>query len=242
MNPCVPYRGEVRDTLSRLVRRGGCALPVLLLALALLVSLSACGGDPASPGWEYMPDMVHSVAYDSFAPNPVTADRKTLRRPAAGTVPRGFQPFPYGAGPEEAERAGRELHNPFPPSPEVMARGEELFRTFCRPCHGATGQGDGPVTQKFPPPPAYTSTGTRDLPAGRIYHVISRGSGRMPSYASQIAPDDRWRLVYWVQTLQRAPALPSEGIRTAASRAEASDGSSETEPRSLAEARREEAR
>ena len=205
-----------REPVAGLVRRarnGGCALPVLAVISSVLslVSLSGCGGDPASPGWEYMPDMVHSVPYDAFAPNPVTADRKTLRRPAPGTIPRGFRPFPYGPGPEEAERAGRELRNPFPPTPEVMARGEELYGTFCRPCHGVTGQGDGPVAKKFPPPPAYTSTGTRDLPPGRLYHVISHGSGRMPSYATQIAADDRWRLVHWVQTLQRAPAPQSEG-------------------------------
>lgn len=208
------YASGLSPTSARF--RGGkagsrCGLPVLAVALgvAALTSLCACGGEPASPGWEYMPDMVHSVAYDAFAPNPVTADRKTLRRPAEGTVPRGFRPFPYGPGPEEAERAGRELRNPLPPTPEVLARGEKLYGTFCRPCHGVTGQGDGPVTEKFPPPPAYTSTGTRDLPPGRLYHVISQGSGRMPSYATQIDATDRWRLVHWVRTLQRAPTPPT---------------------------------
>jgi len=180
----------------------------VLLPLVSLASLAHCAGETASPGWEYMPDMVHSVAYDTFAPNPLNPNRQTLRQPVPGTVPRGHRPFPYGPEPEEAARAARELRNPFLESPEVLARGQDLYRTFCQPCHGAGGAGDGPVTKKFPPPPAYTSTRVKDLPPGHLYHVISRGKGRMPPYASQISPDDRWRLVAWVQRLQQGPPGP----------------------------------
>lgn len=173
------------------------------VAVALLAALIAgCGGDPQSAGWEYMPDMAHSVAYDSFAPNPVLRDGKTLQAPPPGTIPRGFLPLHYGPGPDEAERAGRELSNPIETTAQSKARGEALFQTFCQVCHGATGLGDGPVAAKFPPPPAYNSAGVRDLPTGRIFHVITFGSGRMPSYAAQISPEDRWRLVLHIQRLQ----------------------------------------
>ena len=36
-------------------------------------------------GFTYMPDMAQSVPYDSFAPNPVTRDGKTLQAPVPGT-------------------------------------------------------------------------------------------------------------------------------------------------------------
>lgn len=176
---------------------------LVLLALGLSLALAACGGDPRSAGWEYMPTMAHSVAYDSFAPNPVTRDGKTLQAPVPGTVPRGYLPFHYGPGPEEAERAGRELHDPFPPKPRVLARGAKLYQTFCRVCHGDQGHGDGPLVPPFPPPPSYDVGAVRQYPVGRIFHVITLGSGRMPSYASQISPDDRWRLVRYIQLLQR---------------------------------------
>ena len=39
--------------------------------------LSACSA-PTRRGYEYMPDMVYSLAYDSFAPNPNTRDGLTL--------------------------------------------------------------------------------------------------------------------------------------------------------------------
>jgi hypothetical protein len=30
---------------------------------------------------------------------------------------------------------------------------------------------------------------------GRIFHVITLGSGKMPSYAAQLSADDRWKIV-----------------------------------------------
>ena len=83
-----------------------------------------------------MPDMAHSLPYDSFAKNPVTRDGKTLQAPVAGTVPRGFLPFRYQRTAEDATRAGRELQGPAPETPERLARGKVLYETFCLVCHG----------------------------------------------------------------------------------------------------------
>jgi mono/diheme cytochrome c family protein len=163
-------------------------------------------GDRQRPGFEYMPDMADSLPYDSFAPNPVTRDGQTLLAPVAGTVARGFQPFLYGTGPAEAERAGRELTNPVPASDEGLARGRANFETFCAVCHGQRGAGDGPLVPRIPNPPAYTSDRVRSMPPGQLFHVISRGSGRMPSYAAQIPEHDRWLIVRYVQTLRLAGA------------------------------------
>jgi mono/diheme cytochrome c family protein len=179
-----------------------------LLLLALLAS--GCFWSSEKPAWEYLPDMRNSVPYDAFASNPVFRDGKTLQRPAPGTVPRGFLPFPYGPEPEEAERAGRELENPFPASPEVLVRGEHLYRTFCLVCHGETGTGDGPLIPKIAPPPAYDSESVRSHPPGRLFHVVTWGTGRMPSYRAQISQDDRWRLVHWVRKLQTSPPQTEE--------------------------------
>jgi len=175
---------------------------VLTSAFFLALLAVACG--KTSPGYEFMPDMARSVPYDAFDLNPVTKNGQTLQRPVPGTVARGSLPFRYAATPEEAERAGRELLDPFPPSPEVLARGEKVYRTFCWVCHGETGQGDGPITTKFPPPPSYTSERVRALPEGHIFHVITRGTALMPSYAAQISPEDRWKAIRYVQQLQHA--------------------------------------
>jgi len=174
---------------------------------ASLMGLRMIGCDHVNQrGFEYMPDMAHSVPYDAFAANPVTRDGKTLQAPVAGTVPRGFLPFRYGPGPEEADRAGRELTNPVPVTPASLAHGQALYQTFCLVCHGQSGKGDGPLVPKIPNPPSYSSERVRAFPAGRIYHVMSMGTGNMPSYASQISSEERWLIVQYVQTLQNLEA------------------------------------
>ena len=175
-------------------------------AAALALALAACGSSGNKRAYEYMPDMAYSLAYESFAPNPVTRDGLTLQRPVPGTIPRGYLPLHYTASPEDAERAGRELRSPIIATPQTARDGRALFETYCFVCHGRVGAGDGPLVPKIPNPPAYTSERVRTMPAGRIFHVITFGSGRMPSYASQLSARDRWLVVAHVQTLQNPEA------------------------------------
>jgi mono/diheme cytochrome c family protein len=179
-----------------------------VLVLLTLVASWAYHHDPASPGYELLPDMAHSVAYDAYSPNPVTRDGLTLQPPVPGTLAVGGPlPFRYAATPEDAERAGRELRNPVRPSPAALRRGHEVYQTFCSVCHGTLGAGDGPIiAKKFPNPPSYTSPRLLAMPDGQIFHVITRGTAVMPSYAGQISPEDRWKVIHYVRRLQeRAP-------------------------------------
>src|SRR5215472_8840601 len=86
--------------------------------------MAGCGATSQHRAFEYMPDMARDPAYKAFAPNEATADGLTLRPPVAGTVPRGYQPFHYGPGEEEAERAGRELHSPLPATRATLESGK----------------------------------------------------------------------------------------------------------------------
>jgi len=173
----------------------------LAAAAALCVALGACAA-PEKRAYEYMPNMVYSLAYDTYAPNPITRDGLTLQRPVPGTIARGHLPLHYSATPEDAERAGRELVSPIVPTDRTAAEGKVLFETYCAVCHGTQGAGDGPLVPKIPNPPAYTSERVKSFPAGRIFHVMTFGSGRMPSYASQLSVHDRWLIAAHVQTLQ----------------------------------------
>ena len=63
----------------------------------------------------------------------------------------------------------------------------------------------------------------RDAPVGYYFEVITQGYGAMPSYASQVAPEDRWKIIAYVRALQlsqgaRLADLP-EGQREAARKA-----------------------
>jgi mono/diheme cytochrome c family protein len=174
-----------------------CGLSALIVFAAM-----ACTRQPERRGYEYMPDMAYSVPYDTFAPNPVTRNGMTQQAPVRGTIPRGFLPLHYNRTAADAERAGRELSNPYAPGSTTVEQGHRLYDTFCAVCHGASGDGDGPLVPLIPNPPAYWSERIRSMPAGRLFHVISFGSGRMPAYASQVPANDRWLIVGYVQTLQ----------------------------------------
>jgi mono/diheme cytochrome c family protein len=183
---------------------------LLVIAIAAIaVVLAGCGASADRRSYEYMPDMARDPAYKAFAPNPVTRDGLTLQRPVSGTIPRGYQIFHFGPGEPEAERAGRELHNPYRAAPQTIEEGKALFETYCAVCHGPQGKGDGPISAKIPAPPSYVSDRLMQFPPGRIFHVITLGSGKMPSYASQLSADERWKIVTYVYTsLQNRKVQP----------------------------------
>ena len=185
--------------------------------LACMIALAGCGASSQQRAYEYMPDMARDPAYKAFAPNSVTRDGLTLQRPVAGTIPRGYVPFHYGPGEDEAARAGRELVNPYTPTSRTLDEGKALFQTYCLVCHGEQGYGDGPISTKIPPPPSYVSDRLLQFPQGRIFHVITLGTGKMPSYASQLSADERWKVVTYVHTtlqgLKDGPTVPAGGMK-----------------------------
>jgi hypothetical protein len=129
------------------------------------------------------------------------ADGIGMRPPVAGTVERGFLPYAFAGKPDSA---GRTLVNPLPFSAAVIQRGRERYTTFCSPCHGTFGLGDSRLRGQFPNPPTLHSDKVRTWPDGNIYHVITEGQNIMPSYAAQIAREDRWAIVQYIRVLQRA--------------------------------------
>lgn len=184
----------------------------LTLGLGAAVVLTACEpGD--KPGPEYMPDMARGPAYKAFAPNQAMRNGITLQRPVAGTIKRGARPFHYGKGDAEATRAGLELTNPYRPTEPTLAKGKVLYQTYCQVCHGEQGKGDGPISSKIPPPPSYRSERLLAYPPGRIFHVVTMGANKMPSYAVQLTPDERWLVITYVRSqLQGLPeAAPGVG-------------------------------
>ena len=175
------------------------------LLVILLVNLSACNRERNNPGWDYFPDMFYSTAYETNTKNPNFADGMTMRVPVAGTIPREFIPFEYTNDPESRIKAGEELVNPFLKNSETLSRGKLIYTTFCLGCHGIGGNGDGHLfTSGLYPLKPLTISGESavKLKDGEIYHTITLGIRSMGAHGSQIGPDDRWKLVLYVRTLQ----------------------------------------
>jgi mono/diheme cytochrome c family protein len=173
-------------------------------ATALAASLSACRHE--EPNFIYMPDMVYSPAFKA-------QKQGSMMPPVEGTVPRGFVKYAYAKA--DNETAGRELVNPFPRSQTVLARGQNMYNTYCIVCHGPAGEGDGSVVPKFPRPPSLQSDKVRNWKDGNIYHVITMGQNLMPSYASQVAPADRWAIIHYIRALQRSKHPTPEDLKAA---------------------------
>ena len=157
-------------------------------------------------GYDFIPDMVYSQAYDTYSKNPNFPDSMTMRVPVNGTIPRGFTPFRYTIDSVSRAKAGNELVNPFLPTDDVLIRGKLMFTTFCIGCHGPLGKGDGQLyTSGLYPlkPRELSGVVTSKLKDGQIFHTITLGFGSMGAHGAQIKSEDRWKLVLYVRELQK---------------------------------------
>ncbi len=181
----------------------------LLLVLILAVLIGAHWlvlPDPSRRNYEFLPDMVDSLAHDAQAPAPLIAGATLDLRPPTGSIARGYLPLEYPATPEGERLAGEELVNPIPDDDaDALARGAAVYSTFCSVCHGGGGRGDGTATRRgVPPPPSLLAEKALRMSDGGMYHVISLGRGNMASYASQVERKDRWKAIRYIRTLQEA--------------------------------------
>ncbi len=135
------------------------------------------------------------------APSNFFKDGFGMRESVNGTVPRNFIPEEYQASPDSA---GTFLVNPLDKTDAVIAKGKAAYNTFCSPCHGNYAKGDSRLRGLFPNPPTLHSKKVRNWPDGRLYHVITFGQNVMPSYAKQLSRDERWAVINYIRTLQRA--------------------------------------
>jgi len=120
----------------------------------------------------------------------------SMQRHHSSMRPGGI-PAPYGV-----------MINPLPPSQENIARGAELFQTFCSSCHGKEGQGDGPAGAALKPRPANLTRFIRMPPLSRdsyLIWTISDGGAQfktaMHSFKQSISEQDRWKIIHFLRTL-----------------------------------------
>ena len=94
---------------------------------------------------------------------------------------------------------------PMPITKLDLDRGQERFNIYCSVCHGMTGYGDGIVARRGfnkPSPASYHQERLQNAPVGHFFDVMTNGWGAMPSYASQVPVEDRWRIAAYIRALQ----------------------------------------
>lgn len=193
----------------------------LLIVYALTCNVTSSGN---FTGLEYMPDMAHSRAYDTYYPSPgagtdiekesgnqqielLFADGKVAREPVAGTVSRGQLPYAYPNSEEGIAMARAELVNPYAnASADVLEAGKKSYTVYCAVCHGDKGLGKGSISALSGGPFAgvinYMSAAYLQMEEGEMFHSLQYGKGNMGSYASQLTADERWKVIAYVKSLQ----------------------------------------
>ena len=197
----------------------------VIINLLFCIMLIGCSAKDDYPGVEYAPNMYHSVPYEPLSQvkdeeigswldsnpndghgefynsNPYNPYGMTMLEPVPNTVRRGT-PLPYRI-PKDSLEVAALVNSPIEDSDEVLKEAKILYERFCIHCHGEKGMGDGLVGKVYLGVTAYNSRAVKDKSEGHIFHVITHGKGRMWGHGSQISIEDRWKIVKYVQTLQK---------------------------------------
>jgi mono/diheme cytochrome c family protein len=209
----VKSKKEKVRTLRAVSRSTHARLLLLFCLFTFAFFLSACRRD--------MQDQPKAIAYREST---FFKDGVSSRPPVEGTVPRGYlradrefyfgkksvQSIPLAKQTASASSAAAmfpdDVENfPFPITKEALERGQERYQIFCSSCHGLTGYGDGMVARRGfnkPAPASFHQDKLRQAPVGHFFDVVTNGWGAMPSHASQIPVEDRWKIIAYIRALQ----------------------------------------
>lgn len=197
----------------------------LILATASILAVTGFRGDKSSrTPIEIFPDMDHQPKLQPQHPSPLFADGRAARQPVPGTIPLGYnlkgsylQPgaannnqnstFPNVPDYKHTGKLGEVYGDGLPVdvTPAFLKRGEERYHIYCSVCHDASGSGAGVVKQYgLVTIASLLDQRIVDQPDGQIYNTITHGKNTMGAYGPNIAVEDRWAIVAYVRTLQRA--------------------------------------
>lgn len=91
------------------------------------------------------------------------------------------------------------------PTPQLLAAGKAAYDAICAACHGATGEGNGPVAFAIKPPPRnFTKDPFKNGDSvSQIFDTVTNGlpNTRMVGYP-QLKDDERWGLAFLVNAFR----------------------------------------
>jgi mono/diheme cytochrome c family protein len=193
---------------------------VLGAAVAFCPFALACGNSPERERLDFE-RMRLQQRYDLYGKSGVFANHQSMQAPPPGTVTResALDTGAIGTG-----MSGGQLVASVPLSltPAQLVRGERKFTIYCAVCHGDGGFGGSIVAENMGPPrpPSLRSDSLAARPDGYIFDVATHGKGRMPAYAVELTPTERWAVIGYIRMLQQSrtltPAQRADSVRAAA--------------------------
>jgi len=103
-------------------------------------------------------------------------------------------------------KAVLDLKNPQPSDAASIKNGTTLYHSYCTPCHGDKGKGDGPAAASLNPKPAdHTSPMVQAESDGALFYKISEGHAHtaMPPFKGVLNADQRWAIINYMKTLSQ---------------------------------------
>ncbi len=216
----------------------------LIAALLILLSLHlvplafiarARVSDSTKPRVHMFLDMDRQAKLKAQADSTVFADGRAMRKPVAGTVAWGDDPAApdasalaeddhYFRGYKLTESGETVYFEGFPEQVVVddalLMRGQTQYNTFCFPCHGMEGVGNGPIQQRalklstvgglngWVQPTNVTDAERAGQTEGQLFNTITNGIRKMAGYGSQVPVEDRWAIVAYLRALQLRQDAP----------------------------------
>jgi len=169
--------------------------PKSFSAVAIFLTIGLCAGCRL--------DMHVQPRENPLSRSDFYADQRSARPLVEGTIARGqLHADSYFYTGKIGDNPGDVM--PFPVTKEVLERGRERFDIYCAPCHSRIGDGNGFVPSRgfSRMPPSYHIPRLQKAPLGYFFDVMTNGFGIMPDYASQVSPEDRWKIVAYIRALQ----------------------------------------
>jgi mono/diheme cytochrome c family protein len=104
------------------------------------------------------------------------------------------------SAPKEADN----VKNPLAGNTEILQYAKVIYTTYCGPCHGSKGKGDGIAAAGLAKKPAdHSSDYVQNQTDGALYWMISTGRNPMPTYKTLLTDNQRWELVTYIRTLAK---------------------------------------
>jgi mono/diheme cytochrome c family protein len=158
-----------------------------------------------------MPDMVYSVAYETYAPtNRLEKSGASYNgKPVEGTIARGDF-FPYTLKNDSAGyKESVTIKSPLTPESIDMKEAERLYLVNCGICHGPKLDGNGPLWKDgsgpfTSAPKNFMADEMKVMPEGTMFHSVTYGKNMMGSYASQLSTKQRWMVIAYIKSKQLA--------------------------------------
>jgi len=147
-------------------------------------------------------DMHDQPRYKPLARTDFFGDGRSARPVVDGTVARGQ--LRIDSARYTGKVNGQDVTEfPFSITRQDVERGQQRFNIYCSPCHSRLGDGNGMIVRRgFRQAASYHTEKLIKAPVGHFFDVMTNGFGAMPSYASRVEPDDRWRIVAYIRVLQ----------------------------------------